>query len=135
MIITVCTAGKATADSRVYSREILQAQVDRLKPVVDRRAMLGELDSGDNSFNCSIVRLNTVSHSIDRLWMDGDNLMAEVSIMDTIPGKTLRSIIGSNPDAVAFKMIGTGGGRIESDGFLHLHESYKLIRLQAVYKN
>jgi hypothetical protein len=128
MIVTVCVADKVTPTNRVYSKELLQAQVDRLKPIIDGRGMLCELGPVTDS----IIHFTNVSHSIEKLWMDDDKLMAEVKILSTPAGQTLQSVLNYNPNGVGFKMVGVGNGRVDDQGILQVGSSYKLVQIEAV---
>jgi hypothetical protein len=131
MIVTVCTADKVTPTNRIYSKEILQNQVERLQAVVEGRGMLCELGPVQDS----IIHFANVSHSIEKLWMDDDKLMAEISILDTPNGKTLASILNYNPNGVGFKMVGIGSGRVDEQGILQVGSSYKLVQIEAILED
>src|SRR5581483_8784794 len=128
MIVEVCEADCVTPTNRMYSKEILQAQVERLTPVIEARAMVGELGPVTES----IIHFNNVSHAVDKLWLDGNKLMASISILDTPAGKTLGSVLSRNREAAEFKMVGVGSGRVDNNGVLQVGDSYKLVQIEAI---
>lgn len=127
MEVQVCQAGVPTPAKRVFSRKILQAEVERLAEDVQNRRMMGELDPQVSA----PISLSNVSHLVTDLWMDGDKLMAEIEVLDTPMGKTLKHIL-DNKGKVNFSMVGLGNAEIGNNGVGTIKEGYKLIQIAAV---
>jgi len=79
-------------NGRVYPREVLQREVEKYMegPIKSNTAM-GELDHPESS----IVNLNNVSHTIKRVWWEGNDLMGELELLNTPSGKIAQEIISA----------------------------------------
>ncbi len=83
-------AGVKNANNRIYPKHILKRAVDDyIKSKVDTRSAVGELDHPDRSD----VSLANVCHIINKIWWEGDNVLAEMEIIDDTPaGNILKSL-------------------------------------------
>ncbi len=79
-------------NGRVYPREVLEREVKKYMegPIKSNTAM-GELDHPESS----IVNLNNVSHTIKRVWWEGNDLMGELELLNTPSGKIAQEIISA----------------------------------------
>jgi hypothetical protein len=79
-------------NGRVYPKEVLQREVQKYMegPIKSNTAM-GELDHPESS----IVNLNNVSHTIKRVWWEGNDLMGELELLNTPSGKIAQEIISA----------------------------------------
>ena len=79
-------------NGRVYPKDILLKQINKYMegPVAQNTAM-GELDHPESS----IVNLNNVSHSITRVWWEGNNVMGELVLLNTPSGKIAQELISA----------------------------------------
>ena len=79
-------------NGRVYPREILAREVEQYMegPVKENRAM-GELDHPESS----VINLQNVSHTIKKVWWDGDDVMGDVEVLTTPAGNILKALFAS----------------------------------------
>jgi hypothetical protein len=79
-------------NGRVYPREVLAREAKKYVegPVASNTAM-GELDHPESS----IVNLNNVSHTIKKIWWDGNDLMGELELLNTPAGKIAQEIVSA----------------------------------------
>jgi len=79
-------------NGRVYPKEVLQREVEKYVegPIKSNTAM-GELDHPEST----IVNLNNVSHTIKRVWWEGNDLMGELELLNTPSGKIAQEIISA----------------------------------------
>jgi hypothetical protein len=79
-------------NGRVYPREVLAREAKKYAegPVASNTAM-GELDHPESS----IVNLNNVSHTIKKIWWDGNDLMGELELLNTPAGKIAQEIVSA----------------------------------------
>ena len=79
-------------NGRVYPKEVLQREVEKYMegPIKSNTAM-GELDHPEST----IVNLNNVSHTIKRVWWEGNDLMGELELLNTPSGKIAQEIISA----------------------------------------
>ena len=78
-------------NGRVYSKEILQREVENYWKLVKERRALGELDHPDDS----VINLKTASHLVTDMWWDGPALMGKVEVLDTPSGNILKQLANS----------------------------------------
>ena len=79
-------------NGRVYPREILDREVQAYMdgPVKENRAM-GELDHPESS----VINLQNVSHTIKKVWWDGDDVMGDVEVLTTPAGNILKALFAA----------------------------------------
>ena len=77
-------------NGRVYPPEVLKRQVEIYAngPVKSNTAM-GELDHPEST----IVNLNNVSHVINKVWWEGNDVMGMLTLLNTPSGKIAQEII------------------------------------------
>ena len=80
-------------NGRVYPVDILAAQVDYYKKLVEERRAVGELDHADEP----VVNLKNASHVITEIWMEPDGVVkGKVEVLDTPMGLILQTLIKAN---------------------------------------
>jgi len=79
-------------NGRVYPREILNREIEEYMkgPIAENRAM-GELDHPESS----VINLQNVSHTIKKVWWDGDDVMGDVEVLATPAGNILKALFAS----------------------------------------
>lgn len=116
---------KPNQNRRVFPRKVLEQQIERLQEDVRNRSLLGELGVPIDT----IIHFDKASHVILDLYMSGNNLMAEIEVLDTPAGQQLRSLLGAGVP-IGFRMSGVGSGD-NIDGNFVVNETYKLIQIFA----
>lgn len=114
-------------NKRIYPYAVLDENVKKLKPVVEARGLVGELDHPADS----IIHFEKCSHIITKLWWEGNSLMGEGEILNTPHGKILKSLLNDGV-RIGISSRGVGNGRNDENGILVIGESYKLITFDAV---
>ncbi len=120
-------ANAINKNKRMYTREILESNVDRLMECVKSRGLIGELDHPTDS----IVHFSNASHIVTNLWWENNILMGEGEILNTPAGKVLKSLIDDDI-RIGISSRGVGNGKVNENGILVIGESYKLITFDAV---
>ena len=79
-------------NGRVYPREILAREIEEYMkgPIAENRAM-GELDHPESS----VINLQNVSHTIKKVWWDGDDVMGDVEVLTTPAGNILKALFAA----------------------------------------
>ena len=79
-------------NGRVYPKEILAREIEEYMkgPIAENRAM-GELDHPESS----VINLQNVSHTIKKVWWDGDDVMGDVEILTTPAGNILKALFAA----------------------------------------
>lgn len=127
MKVEVCKADVPTHTRRIYPRWLLEREADRMQETIKARGWFGTLGPPDDS----IIRLKDSSHLVTDLRMEGDNLVAEVEILNTPAGRVLKQLLEVPGLKMNFRLSGVGNGVVNEDGVLVVGESYKLIQIFA----
>lgn len=114
-------------NKRKYPYAVLEQNVKNLKPIIEARGLVGELDHPADS----IIHFEKCSHIITKLWWEGNSLMGEGEILNTPHGKILKSLLNDGV-RIGISSRGVGNGRNDENGILVIGESYKLITFDAV---
>lgn len=114
-------------NKRIYPYAVLDENVKKLKPIIEARGLVGELDHPADS----IIHFEKCSHVITKLWWEGNSLMGEGEILNTPHGKILKSLLNDGV-RIGISSRGVGNGRNDENGILVIGESYKLITFDAV---
>ena len=79
-------------NGRVYPKEILAREIEEYMkgPIAENRAM-GELDHPESS----VINLQNVSHTIKKVWWDGDDVMGDVEVLTTPAGNILKALFAA----------------------------------------
>lgn len=120
-------AGVVNKNKRMYTKPILNSNVDRLEEALKDGGLIGELDHPSDS----IIHFYNSSHKVTRLWWEGNVLMGEGNILNTPCGKILKTLINDGV-RVGISSRGVGNGKVNEEGILVIGESYKLITFDAV---
>lgn len=113
---------KPTKNKRVYTRPIMESNLKRLGPALEKRKVYGELDHPSDSK----TKLSRVSHIITNLEINKDGVVVgEAEILNTPNGKTLQEIVKSK-GAVGVSSRGFGTVTKTSDGMMEVNNDYRL---------
>ena len=108
-------------NGRVYSKKVLQREIENYWKLVKERRALGELDHPDDS----VINLKNASHLVTDMWWDGPALMGKVEILDTPSSKILRNLAESGV-TLGISSRGLGSVR-EERGRIMVEDDFQLI--------
>ncbi len=114
-------------NKRIYSRAILDENVQRLTDVVKARGLVGELDHPSDS----IIHFKEASHVITKLWWENNILKGSGECLSTAHGRQLKALLNDGV-RVGISSRGVGNGKVNENGILVISESYKLITFDCV---
>ncbi len=107
MIVTgvIQRANAKNQNGRIYPRDILMKETERyIKEFVERNVALGELDHEDSP----VIQLKNVSHKINKVWWENDDVIGEVQILETPAGKIAKEIVLSGvPLGISSRAVGS----------------------------
>ena len=116
-------AGGTNGNSRIYPRQILEREVNKLKETsIAQGNAFGELDHPDSP----LVQLKNASHIIKDLWWEGNNLMGRVEILNTPFGNIVSEILKAGY-AVGISSRGTGSVTETEDGQVIVNDDFDLV--------
>ena len=121
------------ANKRIYPMEYLVREVERITPLVQQRALVGELDHPfyPDPNEASIIHAQHASHVIGKLWADGNTVYGRAEALDTPTGKILQEFIKKKVQ-IGVSSRSLGDVRDGVDGFQHVDESLKVITFDMV---
>ena len=92
--VKVLMIGAKNLNEMIYTRESAEKMVSDFKEKRNKiGAFFGQLGFPESS--TPDILMNKVSHDVQDVWIAGDSLWAEIKILDTQSGKTLKSIMES----------------------------------------
>ena len=108
-------------NGRYYSKELWDRELDKYNVLVKERRACGELDHPDSQ----VINLKNVSHNINKLWWDGDNVMGAIEILPTPSGNILKALIGAG---IKVGVSSRGMGSLKQVGeVLEVQDDFELL--------
>lgn len=105
-------------NGRIYTKENIEPHVQEF---LQRKNQIGvcygELEHPD-TFDIS---LSKVSHTIENIWFEGNNLMGEIKPLNTHYGKILTDMLNSG---VEFVVRPRSCGGVDLNGYVHLQKIF-----------
>ena len=109
-------------NGRSYPRKLLQREATRyMQEEIQESRAFGELDHPDSP----VVNLKNASHTIEKLWWEGDDLMGKVEILDTPSGRIVESILRAGK-TLGISSRGLGSVK-EQAGGVEVQEDFELV--------
>jgi hypothetical protein len=108
-------------NGRIYPRNVLLREVESYKKLVKENRALGELDHPETN----VIQLEKVSHRVTSVWMEGNNVMGKVQVMNTPAGKILQELVNGGCK-MGISSRGMGSVR-EDKGSTIVEEDFQLI--------
>ena len=102
--ILVSEIGRPNPNGRIYTATETQRAIDEIKNKIDNKRLLGEIGVALYGH----VKLDQVSHIIDRLWIENYKLYADATLLDTPPGLAAQQLFSQVPQCVRFGIRGSG---------------------------
>ena len=122
----VQAADRQNGNGRVYSKIILEREVEKYRKVIQEGRAVGELDHPDDS----VVNLRNVSHKFTDCWWDGNDVKGKLQVLGTPAGQTLRALVEGG---VKIGISSRGMGSVtESHGRTLVEDDFQLICFDIV---
>lgn len=101
-------------NGRIYPRELWENVINSeyVKEMINSKMLLGEADHPAERVE---IEIKTVSHAINKLWIEGNNVLAEMDILNTPEGQKVNTLLeyGSK-----IGVSSRGAGEVGSDGIV-----------------
>ena len=120
-------ADEANNNKRIYSKPLLEREINKLVESIQERRLMGELDHPQHDS----VKLSNVSHLITGLKMKGKEVIGEAEILNTPSGKVAQALIEGGVK-VGISSRGMGTVSEDLDGTRHVNEDFRLITWDLV---
>ena len=113
-------------NGRIYPKSVLEREMINYQKFIKENRALGECDHPDSS----VVELKNVSHIVREAYMDGENVVGIVELLDTPAGKILQSLVESG---VTLGISSRGVGSTKDSGAAQVvQEDFQLICFDMV---
>jgi hypothetical protein len=85
-------ADTKNGNGRVYPKDVLSREIEKyIKGPVAQNNAMGELDHPE----ASIINLSNVSHNIQKVWWEGDDVMGRLVLLNTPSGKIAMELVSA----------------------------------------
>lgn len=113
-------------NGRVYPHAILEREVANYARLVKEKRALGELDHPDSS----VINLSNASHMVTKIWMEGNDCMGTIRVLNTPAGQILRSLVESE---CTLGISSRGMGSVtERNGVTMVEDDFQLLCFDMV---
>ena len=117
----LATAEVKNGNGRYYSKDLWEREIDKYKVLVKEKRAMGELDHPEST----VINLQNVSHNINDMWWDGDNVMGKIEILPTPSGNIVKELIKSG---VTVGVSSRGMGSLEDrGGVMEVQDDFELL--------
>ena len=118
----LATCEVKNGNGRYYAKDLWEREIDKYMTLVKERRACGELDHPDSQ----VVNLKNVSHNINSIWWDGDNIMGKIEILPTPSGNILKALIDNNV-TVGVSSRGMGSLKQMKEGTMEVQDDFELL--------
>lgn len=118
----LATAEVKNGNGRYYAKDLWQREINKYMENVKQNRSMGELDHPESS----IINLKNVSHKINKMWWDGDNVIGVIEILPTPSGNIVKSLI-ENKIPVGVSSRGMGSLKPMGEGMMEVQEDFELL--------
>lgn len=99
------TCDEPNLNGRIYPKEELQKAIDKYQEKIDSNRSFGTLGISDYG----VMDLEKVSHRVTKLYIEDENVIANVEILDTPCGYKYLDMIDG------FKLVSVGHGKLNDE--------------------
>jgi len=118
----LATAEVKNGNGRYYAKDLWQREINKYMENVKQNRAMGELDHPESS----IINLKNVSHKINKMWWNGDNVMGVIEILPTPSGNIVKSLI-ENKIPVGVSSRGMGSLKPMGEGIMEVQDDFELL--------
>ena len=124
-------ANSKNRNGRVYPMEVLKREIDKyIETFVDQNRALGELDHSQEN----VVNLKNVSHKINKIYWDGNDVCGDVEILDDpeFPAGRIAAGLLRRKIPVGISSRGMGSVSEGKDGTSLVNDDFNLLTFDLV---
>lgn len=113
------TAEERNKNGRIYSRQILEREVDKLSDLISKKSALGELEHPTSNS----ITLDRTAILIDELSWNGNHVLGKAKVLSTPCGQIVKNLI---EDGVRIGISSRGMGTV-NEKTNYVNEDFNLI--------
>lgn len=115
-------------NNRIYPKTLLEREINRLKPMISERRLVGELDHPTGP----TVSLKNASHMISEVYFKGNDVLCEIVLLNTPAGKVAQDLVNDGVKlGISSRALGSLGVP-DNDGNAEVNEDLKFITWDLV---
>ena len=114
-------------NGRLYKRDIMEKELIRYQKLIDEKRSLGELGHPSNP----TLNLDKVSHLIESLRFDGNNVLGRAKILETPMGNIARSLLDAGA-GLGVSSRGLGSLKMNKEGVNEVQDDFHLATVDIV---
>lgn len=129
--VIIQRANAKNRNGRVYPEDVLRREIDRyIETFVNHNRALGELDHSQEN----VVNLKNVSHKINKIYWDGDDVMGDVEILNDpeFPAGRIAAGLLKRKIPVGISSRGMGSVTEGRDGLVTVNDDFNLLTFDLV---
>jgi hypothetical protein len=129
--IVIQRANAKNRNGRIYPQDVLRREIDKyIDTFVNHNRALGELDHSQEN----VVNLKNVSHKINKIYWDGDDVMGDVEILDDpeFPAGRIAAGLLRRRIPVGISSRGLGSVTEGRDGTSTVNDDFNLLTFDLV---
>lgn len=113
-------------NGRIYPKKIMEREVNRYrKEMIETHRAMGELDHPETP----TINLDRVSHLIESLEFDGNDIIGKAKILDTPTGRIAQALLEGG---VKLGVSSRGLGTLNEDDNVTVNDDYQLVCVDIV---
>lgn len=132
------TANEKNKNKRIYPKTLLERGLRDLKPLIETRTLVGELDhpcitgnEAADSYRHFVVLYEKVSHIIEQIYVEGNTVYGVVETASTDNGYKMAGLI-MDKVPVGFSLRAMGETRSLGDGSVEITAPFSMITYDCV---
>ena len=119
-------ADTKNGNGRKYPEKILRREIEKYQTLVQESRAIGECDHPESS----VINLKNVSHTVTRIWWEGDAVMAKIKVLPTPSGQIIKALVQSG---IKLGISSRGvGSTHQSNGITMVDDDFQLICFDLV---
>jgi hypothetical protein len=129
--VVIQRANAKNRNGRVYPKDVLKREMDKyVESFVNHNRALGELDHSQEN----VVNLKNVSHNIKKVYWDGDDVLADIEILDSpeFPAGRIAAGLLRRRIPVGISSRGIGSVQEGKDGTSTVNDDFNLLTFDLV---
>jgi hypothetical protein len=129
--VIIQRANAQNRNGRVYPEDVLRREIDKyIETFVNHNRALGELDHSQEN----VVNLKNVSHKINKIYWDGDDVMGDVEILNDpeFPAGRIAAGLLRRKIPVGISSRGMGSVTEGREGIVTVNDDFNLLTFDLV---
>lgn len=120
-------AEQKNRNGRVYPRAIMERELEKYQTLIDANRSVGELSHP----NGPQINPDRISHKINKLWFEGNNIMGKAKLLNTPCGILAKNLIDEGV-SLGVSSRGMGSVKMNRQGINEVQDDFRLCTVDIV---